>query len=107
MTSATGIESLVMRRIYRVHTLRRVGGGALALAVFALALWGIGREVWVAQVFANAPREGFATMARFYIAAFENTRVTVQALCIAAFASLLWAFRDLFRAVSLSISVKA
>lgn len=100
MSNESSVEAVVMRRVHTVHRFRPlVSGGTVALAVFVFALWGIGREVWVAQVFANAPTDliGFV---KFFIAAFENTRTTVQALSIAAFFGMLWFFRDLFKVVS-------
>jgi hypothetical protein len=97
------IETTVMRRVHAAHLLRPlVSGGALALAVSLFAFWGIGREVWVAQVFANAPH-GVAFF-NFFLLAFEHTRITVQALSVAAFFGMLWFFRDLFRAVSLTFA---
>ena len=101
VSTESNIESVVMRRVHAAHLLRPlVSGGAIALTIFVFALWGIGREVWVARVFENAPH-GFAFL-RYSLFAFEHTRVVVQALCIAAFFSMLWFFRDLFRAVALT-----
>ena len=105
MSNESHIEAVVMRRVHSAHALGpMVSGGAVALAVFIFALWGIGKEVWVAQVFANAPHASFADSFRFFLSAFENTRHTVQALCVATFAALLWFFRDLFRAASLTFA---
>ncbi len=99
MSNNSTIEQVVMRRVHTVHALRPIlSGGALALAIFVFALWGIGREVWVARVFENAPH-GLLASLNYFVYAFESTRVTVQALCVAAFFGMLWFFRDLFRAV--------
>jgi hypothetical protein len=96
----SNIERIVMRRVNTIHALRPfVSGGALALVVFVFALWGIGREVWVAHVFQNAPSiADVSASVSFWIAAFSDTRAPVQALSVAAFAALVWFFRDLVRA---------
>lgn len=100
-SGGSAIERVVMRRVRMAHALRPLlSGGALALAIFVFALWGIGREVWVAQVFANAPHAGILASFKFFLYAFENTRITVQALSLAAFFGMLWFFRDLFRAAT-------
>jgi hypothetical protein len=78
------IESIVMTRTRRIRMWSAVlSGEALALAVAALALWGIGREVWVARVFHNAPSIAHVSAAaHFWLAALANTRVVVQMLIL-------------------------
>lgn len=106
-STESNIEAIVMRRVRAAHVLRPlVSGGAIALAVFIFALWGIGREVWVAQVFANGP-QGLLGKTEYLAYAFENTRITVQALCIAAFFAMLFFFRDLFRAAGTLLAARA
>lgn len=96
----THISQNVMRRVYLIHALRPfVSGTALAVAVFAVALWGIGREVWVAHVIENMPNMAdVAAVTRFFAAAFLNTDVIVQMLILLAGAALAYALADMLRA---------
>lgn len=101
----SSIESVVMKRVHAVHSLRMLFSNAsLALVLFALALWGIGREVWVAHVFQNAPHQGILEAARFFAYAFIDTRLIVQTLCLAALFALAWLMRDLLRAAQFSLA---
>ncbi len=96
----TNIEQNVMRRVHTIHALRPfVSGGALAVLVAALALYGIGREVWVARVFENAPHS-FALLPTFYLAAFENTRLIVQAFTLVTLASVIYLARETAKLIS-------
>lgn len=78
----TNIEKNVMRRVHTIHVFRPiVSMGVLSVVVLALALWGIGREVWVAKVFTNGPQDMLGHA--FYLTyAFEHTRFVVQALAL-------------------------
>ncbi|MDO8408258.1 MAG: hypothetical protein Q7S95_03425 [bacterium] len=99
MSNPSNIERVVMRRVHTIHFIRPFFSvEALAFAVFAAALWGIGREVWVAHVFQNAPHSEnvFATI-RFYFSAFENTRLLVQVLALTTFAALIYLARETAR----------
>ncbi len=99
MPNPSSIEHVVMRRVRAAHLLRPlVSTSVLAVAVFALALWGIGREVWVAHVFQNVPQSGglFALL-RFYLSAFENTRIIVQALTLTTLVALVYLARETAR----------
>jgi hypothetical protein len=105
-STESNIEAVVMRRVRTAHFMRPfTGGSLLAFAVFAFALWALGREVWVARVFSNGPQD-LLGHAQYLAYAFEHTRVAVQALCVAAFFAMLWFFRDLFRLVSVSFSAR-
>ena len=54
----TNIERVVMRRVRLIRILALViSTAALATLTFIAAMWGIGREVWVARVFENGPQE--------------------------------------------------
>ena len=81
-----------MRRVHTIHVLRAMTpmvGAALMLLL--VALWGIGREVWVAQVFVNMPSlldlEAFA---RFIVVAFVHTDLLVQVLAVLALGATVW-----------------
>ncbi len=100
MNKQTKIEKIVMRRIYIIRVLKPIiSSSALAAAVCVLALWGIGREVWVARVFENGPQNFIGHS--FYLAyAFEHTRLIVQSLVIITLASLLYLARETVLAIS-------
>ena len=101
MNNVSHTEQIVMRRVRAAHALRPLlSNAALALALFTLALYGVGREVWVAHVFQNAPHQDVLALARFFLAAFLDTRLIVQALCLTAIAALVWFMRDVLRATS-------
>jgi hypothetical protein len=94
------IERIVMQRVHLIRALRfAISSGALSMLVFALALWGIGREVWVSHVLQNAPANPFDFL-RFYLAAFEHTRLIVQVLTLLALAALLYVAREIVRALT-------
>jgi hypothetical protein len=88
------IKAKVMTRVRTVHVLRNVfSTPVLSAAVFVLAAWGIGREVWVARVLQNEPPVTFAdayAVIHFYAYAFLDTRFIVQALSIVAIGALVW-----------------
>ena len=96
------LESAVMRRVYAAHAVRPLLSGAmLALALASLSLWGIGREVWVAQVFSNAPSfADFSATAHFWLAAVANTRLIVQTLLALALAATVYLARESARLIA-------
>lgn len=93
MTNPSSIEHIVMRRVYTIRILRIVFGGATAACLLLLlALYGLGREVWVAKVFENGPQNFFGH-SRYLLYAFDHTRLTVQALTLATLGSLIYLAR--------------
>lgn len=89
-----------MQRVHLIRALRfAISSGTLSMLVSLLGLWGIGREVWVAHVLQNAPSNPFA-MLRFYIAAFEHTRLIVQMLVVLTLTALLYVAYEIVRAVA-------
>jgi hypothetical protein len=102
MNNISHIESTVMRRVQVARVVRALlSNVALALVLFTLALYGVGREVWVAHVFQNAPHGDVLAVARFFLAAFIDTRLIVQALCLTTLAAFVWLMRDLVKVVKL------
>jgi hypothetical protein len=99
MENQSNIQKNVMRRVRTIHTLRPfVSGVALASVLAVLALWGIGREVWVARVFENMPSIAHVTaVAEFFALAFVHTRFVVQALTLTTLAAVLYAVYDAAR----------
>lgn len=104
MNNQSPIERAVMRRIHLIRILGLIiSMTALAVLTFILALWGIGKEVWVARVFQNAPAD-FINLPNFLISAFGNTRLVVQILAILTFASFIYLARATLRAISSAFS---
>ena len=100
MTDQSNIERVVMRRILLIRILRLViSTVVLAILTSVAALWGIGREVWVARVFENAPKN-IGDLPNFYFAAFTHTHIIVQVLTLLTLASLLYLAREIARAVA-------
>ena len=97
--SISPISRVVMRRVRTVHAVRPfLSGTALASFLFLLAVWGIGREVWVAHVFANLEAmPTFASSVHFVVSAFMSTRFVVQALSVVALGAFVWVVRDTAR----------
>lgn len=96
----SNIERIVMQRVYLIRALRfAISSGALSVVVSLLALWGIGREVWVGRVLQNAPSNPFDSI-RFYLTAFVHTNLLVQVLILLALATLLYVVREVARALS-------
>ena len=100
-TPQTKTSRIVMRRIKTVHALRPLFSSTVyAGLLFVGALWGIGREVWVAHVLSNLSLvhspEGLGA---FLLAAFVNTRFIVQVLTILAGGAFIWFASQLPKAV--------
>jgi hypothetical protein len=100
MIEATTIEQNVMRRVRLIRILGLIiSTGVFAALAFVAALWGIGREVWVARVFENGPQD-FLGRLSYWGYAFLHTRFIVQALSLASLASLLFLVREVARFLS-------
>ncbi|MFZ3043750.1 MAG: hypothetical protein WA058_01425 [Minisyncoccia bacterium] len=99
MTNPSDIERIVMRRVHLIRILGLIISTAV-LAVFATiaALWGIGKEVWVARIFENAPSR-IGDLPNFFIAAFFHTNILVQALVVLTLVSLIYLVREMVRFV--------
>jgi hypothetical protein len=96
----TDIEKNVMRRVRLIRVLGLIISTAvLAVITFVLALYSIGREVWVARVFANGPQD-FTGHALYLVYAFLHTRFIVQILAVLSFISFLYLLRVTARALS-------
>lgn len=97
----SALEQTVMRRVRRVHTLSILTGApAAAVALFAVALVGIGQEVFVAQVIANMPPvEDVDAITTFLLVAFTNTTFIVQALSVVAIGTLVYLAHAMSRIV--------
>lgn len=104
--SRSNVERIVMQRVHLIRALRfAVSSGALSMLVSLLALWGIGSQVWVANVLQNAPADPF-DLFRFYFAAFVHTDPLVQILIVLALAALFFVAREISRALAFISAVK-
>jgi hypothetical protein len=99
MTSSSSISNTVMRRVRIIAAVRPfLSGTALASVLFLLAVWGIGREVWVAHIIQNMPQATDITaLTRFLVAAFLNTRFIVQVLTIVAGGAFVYTIHEISR----------
>lgn len=103
----SNIERIVMQRVHLIRALRfAISSGVLSALVSVLALWGIGREVWVARVLQNAPTNLF-DLPHFYFAAFLHTRPLVQALIVLSLGALYFVAREISRALAFISAVKS
>ena len=99
------MSHVVLRRVRTIYALRMIGAPLLAASVLAIALIGIGREVWVAKVFQNMPAlaDVSGTLA-FFTDAFLHTDIAVQSLSIIALGALVWLTRDLAISIRRSLT---
>lgn len=106
MNTPSPIEIAVMRRVRVVRVLRMLTSNAvLAMLVLLVALWGIGREVWVARVLANGPQD-LVGHAQYLAYAFLHTRLVVQALSLATLASLVYLARETAQHLARIVSLR-
>ncbi len=101
----SSISMTVMRRVRRIDAMRPfVSAQAISLVVFFAALWAVGREVWVAKVFANMPPFfDISDVSRFFASAFLHTEFIVQAAILLAGIALFLLMRDAIRSLSHSL----
>lgn len=92
MIPNTSISRTVMRRVRIMYAIRASAPVLAASFLFVLALWGIGREVWVAKVFENMASS--ADVLSFLLDAFVHTDIAVQALSILALGAFIWLARS-------------
>ncbi len=99
MNPETNIERVVMRRVRLIRILALIISTAMfAVLTTIVALWGIGREVWVAHVVENMPSmSNIGALLNFWVSAFLNTHLIVQALTVLTFISLLFLARETTR----------
>ena len=99
MINQTAIERVVMRRVRLIRILALIVSTAMLAVLTALAaLWGIGREVWVARVLENMPPVGdLGAFSLFWLDAFLMTRPLVQLLTLLTLISLIFLAREALR----------
>jgi hypothetical protein len=98
------LSNTVMRRVRVIHAVRPLfTTTALASVLLLGALWGIGREVWVARVLENlASVLERGNVATYLVSAFTHTDFIVQVLTILTLAAAVWLVRDGIRSLSYS-----
>ena len=107
MTPNSSISSTVMRRVRIMHATRTFAPVFVASILFMLAVWEIGREVWVAKVFENMPSfANVPAVLNFIGNAFVNTEVAVQVFSILALGALVWLARSFALAIGGSLSMR-
>ncbi|MES2225397.1 MAG: hypothetical protein V4480_01130 [Patescibacteria group bacterium] len=96
-TTDSRIKRNVMRRVHAVHTMRLAASITLPLLVLVASLYGIGREVWVARVFANMPSlADVSAVISFFASAFASTHLAVQLLILLSIAATFWVLREIY-----------
>lgn len=101
MSTYSPISHSVMRRVHVIHAVRTHSSTVFAAIVAIFAVWGIGREVWVARVFENMPAlTDLPAVFAFYASAFIATDIIVQSLSIAAGGAVVWVLYMLLRTKS-------
>ena len=101
------MERIVMRRVRIIRILGLLLSTAvLSVLTLVATLLGIGREVWVARVFQNAPAD-ILHLPNFFGAAFMHTHVIVQALVVFTLASLVFLVREIVRLATSTFFYKA
>lgn len=100
MNNQSNIEHIVMRRVRLIRFLALViSTGTFAALTFIAALWDIGKEVWVARIFENAP-SAIGDLPAFYVAAFLHTHLIVQILSALTLLSLILLVREAIRLIA-------
>ena len=100
MNEPSSIEKIVMQRVYLIRALKfAISSGTFSMLISILALWGIGREVWIAQVLQNSPQHPI-DLIRFYAAAFLETTLIVKMLVLLTLTALFYVAREISRAIA-------
>jgi hypothetical protein len=91
-----------MRRVHGVYLLRKLlTTSMLSIVALVLAVWGVGREVWVAHVLHNMPSPlDIPGVVAFFTSAFYDTRSIVQMLIIVAIVAIALALVNSIRFIT-------
>ena len=97
------IKSEIMLRVRFLYVLKKMARPfALEVGMLAVVLFGVGRLVFVAKVFENAPDVSRVyDFAMFFVRAFANTETLVQVLVLGTVCAVIFALKDFARTVSL------
>lgn len=104
MNDSSSISNTVMRRVRAIHLMRTVAPIVTSGALLLLALYTIGREVWVAKVVENAlSLANVSAMLSYLASAFLHTDLLVQVLSVIVLAATVWLARGIARALGPSV----
>ncbi len=100
------IHAVVMRRVRTIHTIKPLLSSTIfSMALVVVALWSIGREVWVARVLQNMPSiTNIGAVFNFYMSAFLDTRLPVQVLTVVTLTALVWFTYSVIRVLHSALS---
>jgi|CXWL01.1.fsa_nt_gi hypothetical protein len=98
-------QQIVMGRVRTIYAVRPfLSNVALSSYILLGSLFGIGKQVFVAQVFHNVPSgSSFLRIGDFFISAFANTTALVQALSFIVLVAFVFVSREALRAFLQSI----
>lgn len=100
MKDSSPVLNTVMRRVRVIHHVRTFAPGVVSVVLLMGALFGLGREVWVAKVLENMPSlANIPATLSFFVSAFLHTELFVQILSIVVLAALVWLAREIARAL--------
>lgn len=99
------LKTNVMKKVYRLYAVRRLVYRTLPeFVLMVVALYAFGREVFVSQVFQNAP--SFAQIGKsfvFFLSAFTHTEIAVQATLVVVAIAGAYFLADLVKSVRTSL----
>ena len=98
---ASKIEQQVMAGVGVIYAVRQMASAtALKLYICVLSLYGIGRLVWVSNVFENWTNVGLQGTAQFMASAVLNTHLPVQLTLIVLFVAGISLLIDMTRSIT-------
>src|SRR3989344_3045510 len=98
---ASKIEQQVMAGVGVIYAVRQMASAtALKLYICVLSLYGIGRLVWVSNVFENWTNVGLQGTAQFMTSAVLNTHLPVQLALAVLFVSGISLLIDMTRSIT-------
>jgi hypothetical protein len=105
----TTTKHIVLSRVRTIHYVRPfVSTGALCVALGAVSLYAISREVWVAMVLRNMPEvTDVVALAGFFTSAFLHTGILVQVFSVVALGAAFFLVRESMRTLPTLVSLRA
>ena len=102
------LKKEIMLRVRFVHLVKRaLQPFAIKMVVAVAALFAVGRMVFVAKVFENAPSVSqVSEFSTFFVRAFTHTEFAVQAVILAITIAVVLALRDVAKTISMVRELK-
>lgn len=99
MERMTNTKDIVLARAHAISYFRPLfTRGTAAFLALAVALYFIGRFVWVAKVFENMPQlTDVLAVLRFFEVAFLHTEFVIQVSLVVAIGAGIWLAREVAR----------